>query len=213
VTVVWDRPVPERKRNVPLDRAKIVAAAIAIADTEGLDAVTIRRVAGALGVLPMRLYTYLESKADLADLMIDEVYAGVTVPSARSGWRTTLVSIAAGLRTAAASHPWAVSLFGSTRPYGPSGLRLVDRVWAAVSGDAASATAFIGYVTGALQQELGAPDTDEVSGYLARTVAGGSFPALAKAFTGRQPGETFRAGLDVTLDGIAARLRGRSGTA
>lgn len=206
MTVVWDRPVPERRRNVPIDRTKIVAAAIEVADTEGLDAVTLRRVATELGVLPMRLYTYLESKADLLDLMIDQVYATVPTPRRGSGWRTTLVSVANGLRTATAAHPWSVLLLGTTQPYGPNGLRLVERVWAAVAGDAACATAFIGYVTGALQQELGAPDPAAVSDYLARTVSGGSFPALAAAFAGRQPKDLFRAGLDITLDGISTRL-------
>jgi AcrR family transcriptional regulator len=206
MSTVWDRPVSDRRRHVPIDRSKIVSAAIALADHDGLDAVTVRGVAAELGVLPMRLYTYLDTKSDLLDLMIDDVYAGVPLPGAAAGWRTTLESIADGLRTAAAAHPWCVVLFGSRSPYGPNGLRIVEAVWSAVRGDAAAATAFIGFVTGALQQELGAPDAAGVADYLARQVAGGEFPALAQAFAAGPVGDVFRGGLAVTLDGIAARL-------
>lgn len=185
-----------------LDRDQIVAAATALADSEGLAAVTLRRVAADLGVLPMRLYTHLETKDDLLDLMLDSVYATVDIPAPDQGWRAALKAIALNLRSAAENHPWLPDLLGTRPPYGPHGLRLVERVWTAVRTPEC-ASAYIGYLTGALQQETGAQADD----YLARTVTESAFPALARAFADVPAGDTFLAGLDVVLDGIDLRLR------
>lgn len=212
MTLVWERPAA-RPRTVPIDRAAIVAAAMGVADADGLDAVTLRRVASDLRVLPMRLYGHLDTKDDLLDLMIDDVYGMVRLPAPNVGWRSALARIARELRSAAEKHPWAVSLLGARPPYGPNGLRLVERIWSAIDGqggDAATsagcAAAFIGYLTGALQQERGGPEPAEVERYLAGAVATGPYPALAKAFASLTPPDTFQRGLDITLDGIATAL-------
>jgi AcrR family transcriptional regulator len=200
--VIWERPQPVRR--VQLDRDQLVTAATALADREGLAAVTLRRVAADLGVLPMRLYTHLETKDDLLDLMLDAVYATVEVPGPEIPWREALTAIALCLRSAAEHHPWLPELLGTRPPYGPHGLRLVERVWTAVRTPEC-ASAYIGYVTGSMQQEIGA----QAGGYLARTVTEATFPALARAFAEVPQGDTFRPGLDVVLDGIALRLRRR----
>jgi AcrR family transcriptional regulator len=216
MSLIWERPVAQRRRNVQLDRERIVAASIALADAEGLGAVTLRRVAAALGVLPMRLYTYLETKSDLLDLMADEVFATVEPPAPQIPWRPALTTIAHGLRGAAVRHPWFVDLLGSRPPYGPHGLRLTERAWSAIydlcpdaAAAAACTTALIGYVTGALQQQQGALEEAGVTRYLTRAVAEGPFPTLARAFTELPAQDTFALGLDVVLDGIAAQLTGR----
>ena len=213
--LVWERPVPERRRAVPLDRDRIVAAATALADAEGLEAVTLRRVAADLGVLPMRLYTYLETKDDLLDLMADTAYQAIRLPAPRMAWRPALRQIARGLRNTARVHPWLIPLLGGRPPYGPNGLRLVERVWSALydlapdpATAAATCAAFIGYVTGALAQEEGEQDRDDVARYLATAVGQGPFPTLARAFAALSPVDTFESGLDVVLDGITARFDG-----
>lgn len=212
MSLIWQRAAPQRRRRVELDRERIVVAAVALADTEGLPAVTLRRVAADLEVLPMRLYTYLRTKDDLLDLMLDAVYATVELP-AEGQWRPTLTAIAHGIRDAATRHPWFVTLLGSRPPYGPNGLRLVERVWSTLSERepdaataAAGASAFIGYVTGALAGAHGAPEHEDVQHYLAQAVAEGPYPALAKAFAQPLPQDTFTVGLQVVLDGIAAQL-------
>ncbi|QZZ28606.1 TetR/AcrR family transcriptional regulator [Streptomyces sp. ST1015] len=73
---VWDRPEPP-SRPVPLDRDRIVTAAIALADEGGLDAVSLRKVAARLNAGPMRLYGYIATKEELYDLMVDEVHAEI----------------------------------------------------------------------------------------------------------------------------------------
>ncbi|MEV6967735.1 TetR/AcrR family transcriptional regulator C-terminal domain-containing protein [Hamadaea sp. NPDC051192] len=213
MALVWERPVAERRRSVPLDRDLIVATAVALADRDGLDSVTLRRVAADLDVLPMRLYTYLATKDDLLDLLADWAYGLVELPGPRTVWRPALRKVARELRSIATGHPWVITLFGTRSPYGPNGLRLVERVWSALydrapdpATAAAACTAFIGYVTGALAQEAGAPDSPDVQRYLATAVGGGAYPTLARAFAELGPADTFMGGLDVVLDGIATRL-------
>src|SRR3954470_10993059 len=70
--LVWERPEPpNRPVPAPLDRERIVRTAMGLADADGLEAVSLRKVAAALGVGPMRLYGYLDSKDELLDLMVD----------------------------------------------------------------------------------------------------------------------------------------------
>ncbi|MEV4889633.1 helix-turn-helix domain-containing protein, partial [Nonomuraea sp. NPDC055795] len=76
---VWDRPEPPT-RPVPLDRERIVAAAIALADEGGLEAMSLRKVAARLDVGPMRLYGYISTKEELFDLKVDEGNAFVFRP-------------------------------------------------------------------------------------------------------------------------------------
>ncbi|MFC8723449.1 TetR/AcrR family transcriptional regulator, partial [Kitasatospora sp. NPDC057198] len=80
--LVWERPEPpERRSPAPLSRALIVGAALELADADGLEGVSIRRVAAALEVGPMRLYGYVETKAELLELMVDAVYGEIAPPA------------------------------------------------------------------------------------------------------------------------------------
>src|ERR671922_2206935 len=83
---VWDRPEPP-PRPVPLDRERIVAAAIALADEGGLEAVSLRKVAARLDAGPMRLYGYISTKEELFDLMVDEVHAEILPEEQPGDWR------------------------------------------------------------------------------------------------------------------------------
>ncbi len=98
----------------------VVVAAIALADNEGLEAVTMRRVAEGLGVAPMTLYTYVPSKAELLDLMLDTAYGWMprTDTSGRS-WRERLAAIADENRALYESHPWVASVSTVRPPLGP----------------------------------------------------------------------------------------------
>ncbi|WP_089155160.1 TetR/AcrR family transcriptional regulator [Micromonospora sp. NBS 11-29] len=98
----------------------IVSAAIELADAEGLDAVTMRRVAQAVGVAPMTLYGYLPGKAELLDLMVDALYARLPRPD-RAGqpWRTRVAAVARDNRDLFAAHPWAAEVATGRPPLGP----------------------------------------------------------------------------------------------
>src|ERR671934_1217855 len=151
--LVWDppaaterrgaRPAPDRSRDAPrpagrgrgLTRDAIVAAAIAVADDDGLDAVSIRRVAGELGVRPMSLYTHIASKEDLLDLMVNEVVAEALVPEPLpEAWRAAVREIAVRSHDAFVAHPWTLQAFSQRPRVGPNTLRHAEQSSAAVAG-------------------------------------------------------------------------------
>jgi len=98
----------------------VVDAATELADAESLEAMTMRRVARALGVVPMTLYTYVPGKAELLDLMLDAAYARMprTGTSGRP-WRQRLAAVAAENMALFESHPWAAALSTIRPPLGP----------------------------------------------------------------------------------------------
>jgi len=98
----------------------VVVAAIALADQEGLEAVTMRRVAEGLGVAPMTLYTYVPGKAELLDLMLDTAYGWMsrTDTTGRS-WRERLVVVAEENRALYEAHPWVAGVSTVRPPLGP----------------------------------------------------------------------------------------------
>ncbi len=112
------------ERQGRLTREKISAAALSIADAEGFDAVSMRRIAAHLGASTMSLYYYVHTKADLLALMDDALMGEVLVPEGQlpGGWREALSAIARRTRDVFARHPWALlSMRGA--PPGPNAMR------------------------------------------------------------------------------------------
>ncbi|WP_103351636.1 TetR/AcrR family transcriptional regulator [Amycolatopsis sp. CA-128772] len=229
--LVWERPEPpERPAPGPLSREAIVRAAIRLADADGLDAVSLRKVAGALDVGPMRLYGYIDTKEELLDLMVDAVYAGIRADG--DGWREVLRSHAEAVRRAVHRHEWLADLIGGRPQLGPNTLAGGDAVLAGLSGIdldvvVPAVAAVNAYVIGAVRREIGERRAERVSGldqrqwqaaygpYLQRTFATGRFPAVASMVRDGPhltAGETFRLGLEFLLDGIAARISGGGST-
>lgn len=117
VALLWGAgPAPGR---TGLSVGALVAAGIAIADAEGLDAVSMRRVAERLGASPMSLYTYVPARGDLVDLMADASLAGLYDDPdalARTGsWRDALRAMAGARWRLLTAHPWLLD-HGSARP-------------------------------------------------------------------------------------------------
>lgn len=144
-----------------LSRADIVATAIAVADAEGADAVSMRRVARALGVGAMSLYWHVESKEELQELMLQRVQAEGGAPEPTGDWRADLRGYALAARAALLRHPWAIDLIGSGPPSGPNDARNAERVLAALDGlglDTVTAMwvamAVVTYVLGAALREV-----------------------------------------------------------
>lgn len=122
LALLWrDRAVVPRQGPRPgLSIDAVVAAAIRVADAEGLEAVTMRRVAKALRVVPMTLYTYVPGKAELLDLMLDAVYAAMPrLNTSGQPWRLRLASIADENRELLENHPWAATISTIRPPLGP----------------------------------------------------------------------------------------------
>jgi AcrR family transcriptional regulator len=133
---IWARPEPTGRR-APRSRADIAQAAIAVADAEGIDAVSMRRVATELGLGTMSLYHYVRGKDELLDLMSDGILGGQLVDEAQlsQGWRPALRAIALATRRNFERHPW---ILGAMQPRprmvpGPSSLRHFDQSVGAVA--------------------------------------------------------------------------------
>lgn len=130
---IWTRPAPGT-RKPRFTREQIAAAALAIADREGFEAVSMRRIAEELGAATMTLYHYVRTKEDLIALMDDSIMGEVLVSDAdlAGGWRHALAMIARSSRDAFLRHPWALYALRSAR-FGPNGMRHVEQSMAAVA--------------------------------------------------------------------------------
>ncbi|MFJ7421831.1 TetR/AcrR family transcriptional regulator [Streptomyces uncialis] len=223
--LVWERPEPSnRPVPAPLSRERIVRAAIQLADADGLDAVSLRKVATVLDVRPMRLYGYIDGKEELLDLMVDAVHAEIRPVG--DGWREVLRSLAEATRHAAHKHEWLADLLGGRPQLGPHALASGEAVVAAL-GDVdvdvvmPVVAAVNAYAIGAVRREIAERRAERATGmdekrwqaalgpYLERTFATGRFPALATVVRDAahlDADQTFRTGLDFLLDGIEARI-------
>jgi AcrR family transcriptional regulator len=133
---IWARPEPSGRR-APRSRGDIAQAAIAVADVEGIDAVSMRRVAAELGLGTMSLYHYVNGKNELLDLMSDAILGGQIVDDAElhKGWRPALRAIATATQRNFERHPWLITAM-RPRPHavpGPNSLRHFDQSVAAVA--------------------------------------------------------------------------------
>ncbi|MFE4450131.1 TetR/AcrR family transcriptional regulator [Streptomyces sp. NPDC056796] len=106
------------RRGLSIDA--VVEAATTVADAEGLDAVTMRRVAKELGVVPMTLYTYVPGKAELLDLMLDAAYARMPrTDTTGQPWRQRVIAVAEENKALFEHHPWAAAVSTVRPPLGP----------------------------------------------------------------------------------------------
>lgn len=225
-----DRPAPAPRAT--LTPQKIAAAAVRIADTDGIDAVTMRRLATELSVAPMAAYRYVSGKADVLDLMTDAVYADLTLPDDVENWRDVMRANALRSREIVLRHPWLIQISSpqSLRALTPHRMAMAERGLASLDGlglDVDAMMAVLGtvnsYVHGAvsaecahssLMREQGAGSNDDLRLALApqmRYLIGtGRYPTyhryLLEATRKDDPQWRFETGLDSVLDGIAARL-------
>jgi DNA-binding transcriptional regulator YhcF (GntR family) len=110
---------PARRRSAPaaaLGAEAIVAAGIAVADAEGLAALSMRRVAAELDAAPMSLYRHVRDKDELLLQMMDAAIAEVTLPEPPADWRDGLEIAARALWTGFRRHPWLPAALSLTRP-------------------------------------------------------------------------------------------------
>jgi AcrR family transcriptional regulator len=121
------RRPPPRSTLPKLSKREITAAAIEIADEQGLPAVSMRNVASAIGSGAMSLYRHVANRDELLDAMLDAVYSDLDLPTSADGdWRTQLELIARAQRRMLRSHPWVAPLVGSRPPLLLSFLRSFD---------------------------------------------------------------------------------------
>lgn len=219
------------KRTLSLDR--IVDAAIEVADAEGVAGISMRKVAGKLGVGTMSLYRYVPGKAELLDLMLDRLSepSDAAKQAFGQGWRATFEAMARDTYALYVNHPWLLQINWSRPVFGPNtlagvelaigvidGLGLTDRqrVMALTVIDSfcvGAARSQVQYTTAA--EETGVSDDEFWAAQLPvleRAMASGDFPALASlAEDSFDAGweETLEFGLRCLLDGLEKFIEGR----
>ncbi|WP_448317184.1 TetR/AcrR family transcriptional regulator [Streptomyces sp. CO7] len=214
---------PRRGRRPGFTRDGIVAAAVELADAEGLEAVTMRRVAARVGAGVMSLYSYAPDKATLLELMVDHVAGELPAGREPTGdWRADLKAVARWQRAHMLRHPWLPAALADRRSPGPRTLAFLEYVLAALrptglDGAArvevfAQVTAFVaGHVAYEVAQASASRTPDRLAAearYLAEVAADGRHPELAEALAspGRpvDPEATFDRFLNRLVDGLGA---------
>jgi AcrR family transcriptional regulator len=210
-----------KKRQVSSDsglsKARVVVEAIRLADHEGVDGLSMRRLAGALGAGAMSLYHYVASKEELLDAMIDIVFEEIELPLDDTDWQSAMRMRAVSARQVLVRHPWAIGLLESRTSPGPANLRHHEAVIACLRKAGFSILMAThanwlldSYVFGFALQEANLPfDTaDELNNmitdvYLPQLLPA-EFPylnesAAALVAAGYDPAEEFMFGLDLIL--------------
>lgn len=218
--LLWrEGPPPARGRGPKpgLTVERIVAAAIGIADADGLAALSMRRVAERLGVGTMSLYTYVPGKAELIDVMFDTVCGELapecSAPGART-WRERLELIARANLEMYRRHPWMLAVMANSRPpLGPNSIANYDRDLRAVEGIGLSdlemdsvVTMVYVYVQGAAHTVIEAAGTERATGMSDEEWWNAFAPLLEKVFdpekyptaarVGAKAGETYQSAYD-----------------
>jgi len=157
LALLWRHPavVSRHGPRQGLSIERVVATATQVADSEGLDAVTMRRVAKALGVAPMTLYTYVPGKAELLDLMLDAAYKSMArLDTSGQPWRQRLSAIAEENKALFESHPWAATVSTVRPPLGPGMMAKYEHELLALEGlglDDVTMDASLTYLLGFVQ--------------------------------------------------------------
>ncbi len=208
----------------PLNSARVLQAAVALADEAGLEAFSMRGLAQELGVVPMALYKHVASKEELLDGMVDIVFSEIELPAGDLDWRSAMRRRATSTREALGRHSWAIGMMESRRP-GPANLRNHDAVMGCLRKAGFSFEMAIhaysvqdAYIYGfALQERDTAFETPDSAGEAAQRRAAmmigalESYPNLVEIATrlpesGYDNAIEFAWGLDLILDGLE-RLR------
>ncbi|MGH3509963.1 MAG: TetR/AcrR family transcriptional regulator [Nocardioidaceae bacterium] len=207
-----------------MSRERTLEVALALADSEGIQAVTMRRVARELGVEAASLYHHVAGKDQILDGLVDAVAAEIESPKSSGDWREAISQRAHHTRAGLRRHPWAVSLMASRTSPGPATLRLLEtgvrcfREGGFSVPSAAHAVSTVdSYVHGFVLQEVNLPFRNEselaaMTGAIVEAFPASEFPYLFEMTVehvlqpGYAYGNEFDSGLTVVLNGVAGLL-------
>lgn len=211
----------QNARRGHLSSEKILDCAIALADSGGLDNVTIRAIAAKLGSKPMAVYHYFAGKKDIIDAMVERVFSEIALPPADFSWQDALRVRCRSARTVLNIHPWAAPLMESRMVPGPKSLKHHEAVlstlrrgglsWDLTAHGYAILDSFIfGFAfEESTLPATASPEISQVAADIAGLFDPEIYPTLA-AFTQEhvlQDDYSFSAsfdfGLDLILDGLA----------
>ena len=209
-----------------LSTERVLRAGVALADSGGLESLTMRRLGEELGVEAMSLYKHVANKEALLDGMVDLVFAEIELPSGDTDWRTAMRDRAISARAALVRHPWATPLMQSRTQPGPATLAHHDTVIGtlraagfSVGLTAHAFSAVDAYVYGFALQQRSLPfetleEAQEVGRQMFARMPAGAYPHLTELTVqhilqpGYDYGDEFEYGLDLLLDGLDRALTG-----
>ena len=204
----------------PLTPERIISAAVRVADQGGAAAVSMRRIADALGVEAMALYHHVPNKEAILDRAVDAVFAEIDLPTPKQEWRTALEARCWSARQTLTRHSWVLTLIESRDHVGPARLRHHDAVLGVMLDAGLAAVAAVqamsmldsyvyGFVLQEQQQRIDTPqETEQAASDLLADLDADDLPhlrAVAEAISsGPAPShdDTFAHGLRVLLDGL-----------
>lgn len=207
----------QREPKAGLNKQRVVIEAVRLADREGVDGLSMRRLAGVLGAGAMSLYHYVANKDELLDAMIDTVFEEIETPSEGANWQSAMRQRAVSTRQVLARHPWAIGLMESRTTPGPANLRHREAVTACLRRAGFSVVMAThanwlldSYVYGYALQEVSLPfDTADELADMAEEVFLPQLPpdefpylnesAVELVAAGYNPAEEFIFGLDLIL--------------
>ncbi|SEH03054.1 regulatory protein, tetR family [Nonomuraea solani] len=233
---IWMLPERQERsgpgRRPGYSREQITRTAVQIADAEGVEATTMRRIAHELGTGAMSLYRYVPKRDDLFDLMIDMAMGEIELPDGPSGdWRSDLSLLAHQVRAVGLRHSWLITLLTGRPILGPHLLRVREFALSALDRrglDIDDITGFVDmlndYVHSAIRREIGwleearrtglDPERwkrDYIGPYVRQIVESGAYPlfnrSLLQSRTAHLPlAERFQDGLDRVLNAIGVHV-------
>lgn len=231
-SIIWMRPARGARGPEPShDREAIARIAIEIADREGIEAVSMRRIATAIGSGTSSLYRYFARKDDLLNLMVDSALGpGALNPS--GDWRADFSAIGLATRQTFLAHRWMVTALAGRPTLGPNRLKRLEATLGLLEEHGLSARerlvlvdTLISYVRGFVASEIADDIAIGTSGlsaeqwradqaaYAASITGSGAYPRTTALFEESREGDgdaiqdqSFAAGLELILDGIAAKL-------
>ncbi len=231
--VIWERPERAGRGPAPsLSRHEITACAVTLADTQGIEAVSMRALAVELGVGAASLYRYVARKDELLDLMVDAVMGNDLHFQIRGEWRADLRSVARGLRAMILRHPWMAVQGTGRRNLGPNTARRYEQVLGAIDGLGLEIDEMLvmvetldAFVRGRTLEDLSDQEAVRRSGlsqeewmqtqtpYVQSLIDSGRYPVLTRVvLDARSPHDPnrlehgFDVGLERVLDGLATML-------
>ena len=218
------RSTPNPESRAPLNRERVLGAAVLLADEDGIESLTMRKLGLRLGVEAMSLYNHVANKDDLLDGMVDLVVSEIDLPAAAVDWKEAMRRRAISAQAVFSRHPWASGLIDSRESSGPARLRYLDWVLGTLRQAgftlelAARAFSVLdSYIYGFGRQRLNmsaAPDItpEEMAEAFLRAIPADEYPYLREMVVehamdaGYDEGADFAFGLDLILDGLERLL-------
>jgi len=215
---------PSPESRTPLNRERVLRAAVALADEKGIDSLTMRDLGLRLGVEAMSLYNHVVNKGDILDGMVDLVVSEIDLPPDAVDWREAMRRRAISAQAVFSRHPWASALIDSRESSGPARLHYFDWVLGTLrrAGFTLDMTAHAfsvldSYIYGFGRQQLNmsaGPDVkpEEIAEAFLQGIPADEYPHLREMVVeyamnaGHDESADFEFGLDLILDGLQRLL-------